>query len=94
LGINVSDDAYVGPAYQKPIINYVQKLNAKGLYVILELHFSAPGTRVSDDQLWAPDQDHSPTFWSSVAGTFKDYPAVLFNLFNEPSWRFGGETAR
>jgi hypothetical protein len=28
--------------------------------------------------------DHAPAFWSSVAGTFKDRPSVIFDLFNEP----------
>ena len=31
-----------------------------------------------------PDQDHSPAFWQSVASTFKDNPAVVFDVFNEP----------
>ena len=36
------------------------------------------------------DADHSPAFWRSVAKTFKDDHAVVFELFNEPhdiSWR-------
>jgi hypothetical protein len=35
------------------------------------------------------DADHSPTFWNSVAETFKSNHAVLFDLYNEPdgiSW--------
>ncbi len=31
-----------------------------------------------------PDADHSPQFWTSVATTFKGYPNVIFDLFNEP----------
>jgi endoglucanase len=31
-----------------------------------------------------PDNDHSPAFWESVAGTFKNDPAVVFDVFNEP----------
>ena len=30
------------------------------------------------------DRDHAPAFWSSVATTFKNNHAVLFDLFNEP----------
>jgi endoglucanase len=31
-----------------------------------------------------PDVDYSLTFWTSVAATFKSYPNVIFDLFNEP----------
>ena len=31
-----------------------------------------------------PDRDHAPDFWRSVATAFKDDPATLFDLFNEP----------
>ncbi len=31
-----------------------------------------------------PDADHSSDFWSSVASSFQNNPAVLFDLFNEP----------
>ena len=31
-----------------------------------------------------PDADHSVTFWTSVATTFKAYPNVIFDLYNEP----------
>jgi endoglucanase len=31
-----------------------------------------------------PDADYSPMFWTSVANTFKSYPNVIFDLFNEP----------
>jgi hypothetical protein len=40
------------------------------------------------------DADHSYAFWTSVANTFKDNPAVMFELFNEPylnqSWMPNG----
>jgi hypothetical protein len=31
-----------------------------------------------------PDADYSSSFWTSVAETFKGYPNVIFDLFNEP----------
>lgn len=31
-----------------------------------------------------PDAQYTPSFWASVANTFKDDPAVAFDLFNEP----------
>ncbi|HXJ47677.1 MAG TPA: cellulase family glycosylhydrolase, partial [Candidatus Acidoferrum sp.] len=32
----------------------------------------------------APDEDHSPAFWKSVAATFKSDQGVIYDLFNEP----------
>ena len=70
-------------AYRRTISNYVADLNHDGIYAILDLHWSAPGTVVADGQRSMPDS-HSPAFWSSVAGTFKSNHAVVFDAFNEP----------
>ena len=84
LGINGVNPEYGGNNYQQAIVNYVDLLNQHGLYAILELHWSAPGTTVAAAQMPMPDQSHSPAFWASVATTFKSNPAVMFDLFNEP----------
>ena len=84
LGINGVNPEFGGNNYQQAIVNYVNLLNQHGLYAILELHWSAPGTTVAAAQMPMPDQSHSPTFWASVATTFKRNPAVMFDLFNEP----------
>jgi hypothetical protein len=76
---------YIGQPYQKAIIAYVQALNKAGLYVILDLHRTAPGAIVADTPDLMPDRDYSLDFWTQVATTFKDYPGVLFDLFNEPA---------
>jgi hypothetical protein len=70
--------------YQATVRQSVADAVAAGLYVIVDLHWSAPGSLcpVSQDQL--PDADHSLKFWISVANTFKSNPAVIFDLFNEP----------
>jgi endoglucanase len=89
LGINGVAPEYSGSAYRSAIVAYVGLLHRYGLYAILDLHWSAPGGRVADDQRSMPDADHAPSFWYSVASTFKDDPDVLFDLFNEPhdvSW--------
>jgi hypothetical protein len=84
---------YIGKPYRDAIIAYVQALNAKGLYVILDLHWSAPGKQVADVKDFMADANYSLDFWKSVATTFNDtdYPAVLFDLFNEPAFGLGGE---
>src|SRR3954469_21548307 len=97
LGINntlVSADEY-----QSAIIDYATRLHQKGLYVVLDLHWSAPGSTVimggnSGNQLVTMAfAEHAIPFWTSVANTFKNDPMVVFDLFNEPildaSDRFG-----
>src|SRR6202000_3081270 len=77
-------DPYGGAAYQQEIKSYVADLNAHGLYAILDLHWTAPGSQPALEQQPMPDLDHSPTFWAQVAGTFKSDPGVVFDVFNEP----------
>jgi hypothetical protein len=91
LGINLPDsNPYIGAAYQNAIIAFVQALNNAGIYVILDLHWNAPSTYVANQQQPMADLDHAPTFWTSVASTFKEFPGVIFDLYNEPyvsSWQ-------
>ena len=78
-----------GATYRNQIVRYVHTLESFGLYVILDLHWAAPGTNQAASQWPMADADHSPTFWKSMAATFKSDHAVLFDLFNEPygiSW--------
>jgi len=76
--------------FQAALIKTVADATAAGLYVILDLHWSAPNdpnTGVpycSFGQGAAADADHSIDFWISIANTFKNNPAVLFELYNEP----------
>jgi hypothetical protein len=90
LGINLpQSNPYIGTPYQQAIVAFVQALNNAGLYVILDLHWNAPGTYVANQQQPMADLDHSPAFWSSVATAFKNFPGVIFDLYNEPyvsSW--------
>lgn len=91
LGINGVEIG--GSAYQSAIVKLVSHLQAAGFYVILDLHWSAPGSQRALSQNPAPDEDHSPAFWSSVASTFAADPGVLFDLYNEPYyyWTTAGE---
>jgi endoglucanase len=84
LGINGVKSAYGGVNYQNAIVQYAQLLEANDIYPILSLHWSAPGTNKANGERPMPDLDHSPTFWKSVADTFKSDPLVLFHLFEEP----------
>jgi hypothetical protein len=62
----------------------VNMLSASGVASIIDLHWAAPGTTLSNAQTPMPDADHSPSFWTSVADTFKLNGMVIFDLFNEP----------
>jgi endoglucanase len=81
-------DADPGKNYQATVEKSVTDANAAGLYVILDLHWAAPsdnGTPLCPtSQGPMADADHSIAFWTSVANTFKDNHAVIFELFNEP----------
>jgi chitodextrinase len=85
LGINGVNPAYSGANYQTAIENYVSLLHSYGLYAILELHWSAPGTTAATYQENLPDYDHSPDMWASVADAFKNDPDTIFDVFNEPN---------
>jgi endoglucanase len=83
LGINGLPGYGSAAGYQQAIEDYVQDLNADGIYAILDLHWSADGTAQSAGQQEMPD-GHSAAFWTSVATAFQSDPAVLFDIFNEP----------
>ncbi|GCE13531.1 cellulase family glycosylhydrolase [Tengunoibacter tsumagoiensis] len=101
LWINGAQNAYTGNAYVQAIKDYVNLLNSRGLIAILDLHWNAPGTTPATGQQPMPDADHASDFWWSVASTFKDNSAVIFNLYNEPHadsdggncWRYGSSAA-
>jgi len=83
---------YGRSAYQKDggreyreIIDQIITLAAnRGAYIAIDLH-----------RFRAPKQEHAD-FWKDFAALYKDHPAVLFDVFNEPhgvsweQWRNGG----
>jgi hypothetical protein len=95
LGINGLPTFGTADGYRQMVESYVSALNADGMYAILDLQWTAPGTQSSTGLHTMPD-DNSISFWTSVARTFVDNPAVLFDAFNEPHsvswscWRDGG----
>jgi Cellulase (glycosyl hydrolase family 5) len=88
LGVN-APARYSGASYRAAITAYVHRLTAAHLFVILDLQWASPGSTESNVLLPMADAQHAPSFWSSVATTFKSNHEVLFDLFNEPfgiSW--------
>jgi hypothetical protein len=83
LGLNGVKSQYAGRAYQGAIVNYVRLLHRYGMYAELSLIWAAPGTYRATYQSGAPDADHSPAFWSSLAATFKSDPNVILAPWGE-----------
>jgi endoglucanase len=84
---------YAGAAYISAVKNYVNLLNANGIVVILDLHwtdglYTGTSSGCSDVKATCqkpmPDATQAIPFWTSVASTFKGNNAVVFDLFNEP----------
>jgi hypothetical protein len=73
-----------GNNYKQALANLVKEANQAGLYVILDLHWAAPGSSCPMLQSQMADSDHSLAFWTSLANAYKNNPAVMFELFNEP----------
>ena len=87
LGVNPAGRS--GAPYRAIIERYVAALNAAHLFVILDLHWAAPGSVAAAGQLPMADAGHAPAFWRSVARTFRSDHDLIFDLFNEPygiSW--------
>jgi endoglucanase len=83
LGINGVNPAYSGANYINAVVNYVNLLHSYGIYAELSLMFGAPGTAQATFQNGAPDQDHSPAMWASMAQTFKNDPNVILAPWSE-----------
>ncbi len=77
-------------AYMHEMGEYVDALNAAGIYAELDLHLNAPGSELISDsgsmdaQNPLPSSPNSDDFWKSVASYFADNHAVIFGVFNEP----------
>ena len=86
-----------GALYQKTVGEIIQIALDFGKYIILDLHWSNGGVWGQyNGQCKMPDEN-SLEFWVDVAEKYKNHPAVLFNLYNEPHsitwdvWRNGGD---
>jgi hypothetical protein len=84
LGIGKVNPQYAGGNYASAIQRFVSMIRGHGMYVILDLHWAAPGTSVGTSQQPMADLDNSPAFWKSVASAFKGDLGVIFDVFNEP----------
>ncbi|MGW2619145.1 cellulase family glycosylhydrolase [Streptomyces sp. NPDC001500] len=93
LGLSNIDPAYGGANYVNAVKQLVARVEAHGMTPIVELHWTYgqyTGNSAGCSDVHAtcqkpmPDMQYSPSFWTSVANTFKSDAAVVFDLFNEP----------
>ena len=74
-----------GVAYRALVGQLVDLCSTNNAYIILDLHWSNAGEwgkNIGQHNL--PDTN-SITFWKDIAQVYKDNPAVLFDLYNEPA---------
>lgn len=82
--------------YRAGVMTAVNNATAAGVYVILDLHWSGCSTfngGIANGQANLVSQDTGVTFWTSVANTFRNNPAVLFEMHNEPYGQGVGDTS-
>ena len=85
LGINGVNSAYGGSNYISAIQTLVSEVNTAGMYAELSLMWAAPGSIQATYQTGAPDEDHSPAMWASLARTFAGDPDVILAPWGEPT---------
>src|SRR5664279_6237774 len=74
-----------GRGYRALVSQLVELCAANNAYILLDLHWSDAGRwgqNIGQHNL--PDQN-SITFWKDLAPVYRDNPAVLFDLYNEPA---------
>jgi endoglucanase len=83
LGINGVSPRYSGARYRAAVVRYVRLLHRFGMYAELSLIWAAPGTYRATYQAGAPDADHAPAAWASMARTFRNDPNVVLAPWGE-----------
>ncbi|MER5434439.1 cellulase family glycosylhydrolase [Streptomyces sp. NPDC002588] len=93
LGTSNINSAYSGANYINAVKELVARTEAHGMTPVVELHWTYgqyTGNSAGCSDVHAscqkpmPDMQYTPSFWTSVANTFKADQAVVFDLFNEP----------
>lgn len=74
LGYNANPERY----YYKYIKPAVEKCVTKGVYCIIDWHYVEDPTKLDSE---------TRAFWTDIAPKYKDYPNVIFEVFNENSTR-------
>lgn len=91
LGVEGAPAYGTTSGYRAAVRAWVDMLNAHGIVVILDLHWSAPVGKPADGQR-AMTGTRAVLFWQSVATAYSLVPSVIFDAFNEPYSRWPGFT--
>ncbi|MFL5822733.1 MAG: cellulase family glycosylhydrolase [Solirubrobacteraceae bacterium] len=83
LGTGGVRRAYGGARYRRAIVRYVALLHRHHIYPELSLIWAAPGRYRATYQSGAPDEDHSPAVWRSLAATFRHDQRVILAPWGE-----------
>lgn len=78
-----------GKAYRAIVDEIVKLCASKGVYIMLELHWSNAGVWGEQIGQHSMPDEHSVTFWQDLAPLYANRPAVIYDLYNEPhdvSW--------
>jgi hypothetical protein len=89
LGTDANPHYGTVSGYRAAVRAWVDILNAHGIVVILDLHWTAPPGQQANGQR-PMTSTRSVLFWQSVASAYSKVPSVIFDAFNEPYSRSGG----
>jgi hypothetical protein len=93
LGLSHINPTYAGANYVNAVKDLVAKVKPHGMTPVVELQWTYgqyTGNSADCSDVHAscqkpmPDMQYTPSFWASVANTFKNDRTVVFDLFNEP----------
>jgi len=86
-----------GKAYRAIVDEIVKLCVSKGVYIMLELHWSNAGVWGEQIGQHSIPDEHIAEFWKDFAPIYANHPAVIYDLYNEPHdvswdiWLNGGE---
>lgn len=86
-----------GKAYRALVDEVVKLCASKGVYIMLDLHWSDAGEWGQNIAQHSMPDENSLTFWKDIAPVYANHPAVIYDLYNEPHnvtwdiWLNGGE---
>lgn len=85
-----------GDAYRSLVHRVIDTIASDGCYAVLDLHWNDAGTWGPETGQHVMPDENSVTFWRSAARAYRNDPAVIFDLYNEPHdvswdvWKNGG----
>jgi endoglucanase len=86
-----------GKAYRALVKEIVDLCTSKGVYIMLDLHWSDTGEWGKNIGQHSMPDENSLAFWKDIAPVYANHPAVIYDLYNEPHdvswdiWLNGGE---